>query len=226
MKEKLLLLHGALGSKAQFHSIIEPLEKTFEVFTLNFDGHGGEPIPKYFSIELFTKNVIDFINAKAIDKVTIFGYSMGGYVALNAALQIPEKIKKVITLGTKFDWSIASAEKEVKLLNPVVIEEKVPKFAQKLSLEHQPEDWKSVMQKTAQMMMSMAKGAKLMDIDFKIIDIPVVLGIGSLDHMVSYEETEHVAKLLPNSELIHLEGVKHPIDVVNKELLLNYITST
>lgn len=225
MKEQLLLLHGALGSTAPFDSIIKPLENTYEVYTLNFDGHGGEPIPEHFSIDLFTNNVIDFLNTKAIDNITVFGYSMGGYVALNAALKVPQKIKKIITLGTKFDWSVATAEKEVKLLNPVVIEEKLPKFAQKLSLEHQPEDWKVIMEKTAQMMLGMANGAKLKDADFKVIDIPVTLGLGSLDHMVSYDETEHVAKLLPNSKLVQLEGVKHPIDMVDKELLLNFIFS-
>ena len=96
MKEQLLLLHGALGSTAPFDSIIKPLENTYEVYTLNFDGHGGEPIPEHFSIDLFTNNVIDFLNTKAIDNITVFGYSMGGYVALNAALKVPQKIKKII----------------------------------------------------------------------------------------------------------------------------------
>lgn len=225
MKEKLLLLHGALGSQNQFHALKESLKESFEVHTMNFEGHGGSESTNEFSMNLFSKNVMDYLQSNSIDKVSIFGYSMGGYVALTTALKIPEKITKIITLGTKFNWDIASAEREVKMLNPAKIEEKVPHFAEQLKQEHAPQDWKVVMKKTATMMLNMAKGAKLMDVDFKQIKQEVVIGIGSLDNMVSYEESEYVAGLLPHSKLVKLEGVKHPIGKIGVEDLVNYIKS-
>ncbi|MEM7087431.1 MAG: alpha/beta hydrolase [Bacteroidota bacterium] len=225
MKEKLLLLHGALGSKKQFDRLKQKLEASFDVHAMNFEGHGGSASSNEFSIELFTQNVMDYLEANAMETITIFGYSMGGYVGLNAALKIPKKINKIITLGTKFQWDIESAEKETKMLNPIKIEEKVPAFAEKLKQEHHPEDWKVVMNKTAEMMIEMAKGAKIKDSDFKNINQTVIIGIGSLDHMVSYEESAYVSELLPNSKLVELEGVKHPIDTVGTNELLDYITS-
>ena len=81
------------------------------------------------------------------------------------------------------------------------------------------------MEKTARMMINMAKGAKLNDTDFKKINHSVVIGIGSLDNMVSYEESKYVARLLSNSKLVKLEGVKHPIDKIEVEDLVNYISS-
>ncbi len=225
MKEKLLLLHGALGSKKQFKALKSILDEKFEVYDLNFEGHGGRESNREFSIELFTKNVIDFFKEKSIEKITIFGYSMGGYVAINTALKIPEKINKIVTIGTKFKWDVESSEKEVKMLNPLKIEEKVPQFAEKLKQEHLPQDWKKVMKKTANMMINMGKGTKLSDSDFKQVDIPVIIGIGSLDNMVSYEESEYVCNLLTNAKLITLEGVKHPIDKIDTSQLVNYIIS-
>jgi esterase/lipase len=203
--------------------LVEKLEKHFDVHAINFEGHGGDESAKEFSIQLFTENLIDYIQANSIDEANIFGYSMGGYVALNAALKIPEKIKKVLTLGTKFNWDIESAEKEVKMLNPIKIEEKIPLFAEKLKQEHSPQDWKNIMNRTAEMMMNMAKGAKLIESDFKKINQKVIIGIGSLDNMVSYEESEYVSGLLPNSKLIKLSGVKHPIDKIGTDELVNYI---
>jgi esterase/lipase len=223
MKENLLLLHGALGSKNQFESVKELLEEDFVVHSLNFDGHGGSVSTKEFSIQQFTENVIDYLEANSMDEVIIFGYSMGGYVALNAALQIPEKIKRIITLGTKFRWDIVSVERETKMLDPIKTEQKVPLFAEKLKQEHYPQDWKLIMQKTATMMVNMAKGAKLVDSDFKKINQPVIIGVGSLDNMVSYEESEYVAALIPNSKLIQLEGIKHPIDTIETGELVQYI---
>ena len=223
MKEKLLLLHGALGSKNQFSEIKEQLKDYFEVYVLNFEGHGGSKTQKEFSIELFTENVISFLESASFNKINIFGYSMGGYVAINTALKAPQKIKKIITLGTKFKWNIESAEREAKMLNPIKIEEKVPHFAEKLKQEHQPQDWKIIMEKTAKMMLNMGNGAKLADADFKKINQTVIIGIGSLDNMVSYEESEYVSKLLPNSKLIKLNDVKHSIEKIAIDKLVDYI---
>ena len=60
MKEKVLLLHGALGSKEQFSSIKKIIEVAFDVYDLNFEGHGGVASSREISIELFTHNIIDF----------------------------------------------------------------------------------------------------------------------------------------------------------------------
>jgi len=225
MKQTLILLHGALGSKNQFSTLKSSLEKSFKVHAINFEGHGGTITTRDFSIELFTQNVINYIEANSIKDAIVFGYSMGGYVALNTALKIPNKIKKIHTLGTKFTWDLASAEKEVKMLNPTKIEEKIPLFAEKLKQEHAPQNWKEVVDKTAAMMLNMAKGAKLLDADFKKIKQQVVIGIGSLDTMVSYEESAYVSEVLPNSRVVKLDGVKHPIDTIKTNVLLNYILS-
>ena len=223
MKQNLLLLHGALGSKKQFLRLKIELEEVYNVYDLNFEGHGGRASNSEFSIELFTSNVIEFLHIESLEKVKIFGYSMGGYVALNTALKIPEKISQITTLGTKFNWDMESAERETMMLDPIKIEEKVPHFAAKLKEDHYPLDWKSVMEKTATMMLNMAKGAKLTDDNFKKIIHPVTIGIGDMDNMVSYEESKLVSNLLPNAKLIKLKGVKHPIDKIDVKELTNYI---
>jgi pimeloyl-ACP methyl ester carboxylesterase len=225
MKETLILLHGALGSKDQFNSLKNELDKSFDVHAINFEGHGGKDSDNEFSIQLFTQNVRNYLKKNSINDAIIFGYSMGGYVALNFALLESEKVKKVFTLGTKFDWSLDAAEKEVRMLNPSKVEEKVPQFAEKLRQLHHPQDWKQVMTKTSDMMLNMAKGAKLFDTDFKKIIQPVVIGIGSLDNMVSYAESEYVNRLLPNSTLVQLEGVKHPLEQINTNVLAQFLMS-
>jgi len=225
MSKKLLLLHGAIGSKAQFNVLKTKLEDHFDVYSLNFEGHGGRLTTKSFSIELFAENVLDFLDDQGLDKVQVFGYSMGGYVALKLALQHPDRIEKVTTLGTKFNWDLETAEKEVSLLNPDKVEDKIPHYAAQLWRLHQPQDWKQVMNKTADMMMNMANGAKLSEDDFNQIQQKVTLGWGSEDQMVTLQESEEIAKLLPNGTLITLDGIKHPIESVPVEELMRYILS-
>ena len=223
MKEHIILLHGALGSENQFSQLKESLADKFEVHSMNFEGHGGKTSNKAFSTQLFTENLATYLKENSIQNTHIFGYSMGGYVALNAALQIPEKIQSIYTLGTKFNWSIESAAKEVRMLNPQKIEEKVPKFAKRLADLHFPLDWKEIMNKTGKMMNQIAEREKLKEIDFKRIKHKVTIGVGSLDNMVSYEESLTVANQLTNSKLIELNNVKHPIESLELNTLLNFI---
>lgn len=223
MKNKLILLHGALGCGQQLTRLIKPLKSRFDVHIVNFEGHGGRPSNHDFSMKRFADNVIEYMEAQSLEDVLIVGYSMGGYVALTLALQHPESVRKVVTLGTKFNWEMEAAQKEIKMLNPAKVEEKIPHFATYLEQLHQPEDWRLVMTKTAKMMEAMARGARLFDADFKQIDLPVVIGIGSEDNIVTYDESAYVADLIPNATLVSLPGVKHPIDQVETEVLVEFI---
>lgn len=222
----LLLLHGALGSKKQFTELSEVLSCTYDVHTFNFEGHGDNISEADFSIDLFSENLKQYLIENNLDKVDIFGYSMGGYVAMNSALLFPEKIGTIVTLGTKVDWSIESAEKEVKMLNPEKIEEKVPQFALSLQKEHHPSDWKIVMKKTAAMMLALANGKKLQEDDFKKIENKVIVGIGNLDNMVSFEESSWLANSLPNATLVRLENFHHPLNKIDVVLLADFIMNS
>lgn len=215
----LLLLHGALGSKEQFNELIEKLSAHYKVHTFSFSGHGRVPSHQHaFTIQNFAHEVLDYLNKHQLLKVAVFGYSMGGYVALWLARFYPDRIDKIFTLGTKLKWNQETAEKEIKLLNPEKIIEKVPAFAQGLAGLHGEHEWKSTIAKTALLMKDLAH-THLSDQDFIRIPHAVQLGLGTADNMVTREETEWVQKLLPHGHLLLLENVPHPLDKVDVHLL-------
>lgn len=213
-----LLLHGALGAKDQ----LEPLRSLFgpKAFSMNFSGHGGLPIHGTgYDMSLFTEDVIRFLDEQKLPVVNIFGYSMGGYVALKLAQLHPGRVNSIFTLGTKFDWTPASAEKEVKQLDPARIVEKVPRFAQGLEQRHAPQDWKKVLAKTAEMMLALGNGAALGLSDFQQVTHPVTIAVGSDDAMVTTEESVQVANALVNGRFESIPGFKHPIELVDSGVL-------
>lgn len=222
----LLLLHGALGSKKQFADLAVILESHFTVHSMDFEGHGEYKSNSDFSIDLFVNNVLDYLEKHKLKQVSIFGYSMGGYVAMKAALTFPERINKIVTLGTKVDWSISSAEKEIKLLNPEIIEQKLPHFAKALEEEQTANDWKTVMLKTAKMMLDLANDSHLTEEDFREIQNEVIVGIGELDNMVTFEESSWLASTLPHGKLVTLEQCLHPIQKVKTDLLIGFIKNS
>ena len=83
--KNILILHGAIGSKDQFELLKHQLVKKYNVHSINFSGHGGEVFKSKFNIAQFAEDVLNYLNSKNIESIDVFGYSMGGYVALYLA---------------------------------------------------------------------------------------------------------------------------------------------
>ncbi len=210
-KESLILLHGALGSSAQLEPLVPWLQDDFKVYSLDFTGHGGSRIPDEFTIDCFATDVIQLMDEANIIQAHIFGFSMGGYVGLKVAERMGMRIGKIITLGTKFDWNPKTASEEISRLDPVTIERKVPAFATFLEKRHAPADWKEVLQKTADMMIRLGDQPQWVPGNNDVAN-NVCLMVGSLDKMVSADETRKVADALQNGTFKILEGVDHPME--------------
>ncbi len=220
MKSNLLILHGALGSSVQLEPIAKKLEDKYRVILYNFSGHGGKSIPEEpFSINLFAEELKTLIHKTRIDQCDVFGYSMGGYVALYAARHYTGLIGRIFTLGTKFDWNGESSAREARMLDPVRLEEKIPAFAKTLAERHAPEDWKKVLEKTAEMMLNLGKQNELTLEEMKLIGNEVTVAVGDRDNMVSISETEKAYRHLKNGRMIVMPDTFHPIEKVDSERL-------
>ncbi len=216
----LLLLHGALGSAEQLQPLAGALADTFTVHPFNFTGHGGRPLPEDgFSIAAFAEEVVVFLDEQGIARTNIFGYSMGGYVALYLALHYPERVHRIVTLGTKLKWTPEGATQEVKMLDPTAMQERVPKFAEALARRHAPVAWEEVVQETAQLLLSIGIDPPLEPEDFTAIPHLVTICLGEADTMVTRAESERVAEALPHGRFRLLPGVKHPIEQAPVEVV-------
>jgi pimeloyl-ACP methyl ester carboxylesterase len=213
---QILLLHGAIGSMEQLKELEHELSSSFIVHNIDLNGHGSSVAAAgSFSIPLFAKQVLEFLDRKYIDEVNIFGYSMGGYVGMFLAKHYPERMNKLITLATKFHWDEATAEKEIKMLDAGKIEQKIPAFADTLKKRHYPGDWKIVLSKTIDMLSEMGHNNPLIHEDYKTIGHPALIMLGDRDKMVTLQETLDVYKELPNGSLSIMPGTPHPIETVN-----------
>lgn len=218
--KNLLLLHGALGHSDIFEPFTKELSNYFTVYTPLFSGHGDVEIPENgITIEKYTHELKEFIEKKNLNDVYIFGHSMGGYVALCYALENQKNLNSIMTLGTKFDWTEEQSLEESKMLNPDVIAEKVPKYAELLKNQH-GEKWKQLLPAIAEMMISLGKNPPLKN-NLTPINIPVQIMVGDKDTMVTIEESTEVYNNLPNAKLAILPDTKHPLDKVQRDLLLD-----
>lgn len=221
----LLLLHGAIGAADHFEPLIKELEKDFTIHSFSFPGHGGNEMPgESLSIKLFAETTLGYIDDNKLDKVCIFGYSMGGYVAMYLAKHHPGRVERIVTLATKYHWDGPTAVKEIQMLNADKIEAKLPAFAEALQKRHAPADWRVLLQRTGDMLLTMGEDNPLKPTDYPGIQTPALILLGDRDKMVTLDETLAVYRALPAAQLGILPGTPHPIEQVDTKMLSFFIS--
>jgi len=217
----IILLHGALGIAQDVEPIAEHLrEKGYETYSFSFSGHGINNVwPDEFRIDLFAKELENFIKNNNLNSVVVFGYSMGGYVALYHKANYPDSpISQIFTYGTKFNWSPATVSKEITMLDPDHLLDKWPHFATLLQDKH-GERWKALLRSTAHLMQNLERLDGLTKEDLSDVNIPVVFIRGDQDRVVSSEETLLTASWLLHAQIKTLSHSKHELERSNlKEL--------
>lgn len=221
----LILLHGALGSESLLKPLARELAADYEVHSLNLSGHGNAPFnTEGFGIDIFAEELLAFIESKQLHKPLIFGYSMGGYVALYLEATRPNTFEHIITLGSKFRWNPEVSQKEASRLKPEIIEEKVPVFANML-LDRHGDQWKDLLHATAAMMTGLGATPLLDSSTLASIQTTVTIMRGDQDNMVSEEESRVAAANIPRAVFLELKETPHPIEKVDSDLLTSQLRS-
>lgn len=96
-----ILLHGWLGSWALWRDTIEILGKEFRTYALDFFGFGDSfDRSTDFSVDTYVNLVEQFMERLGIVKAPLVGHSMGGTVSLGVAARYPDKVVKVVIIGS------------------------------------------------------------------------------------------------------------------------------
>jgi pimeloyl-ACP methyl ester carboxylesterase len=217
----ILLVHGALGDATQLAPLRAHLADAHDVHLLELEGHGHTPLGgDAYDMDSFVTNVRDFLSGNGIGRAGIFGYSMGGYVALSLASRHPDLVDRVATLGTKFAWSPEIAARETSRLDPATIRAKVPKFAALLEERHAGAGgWETVLQRTARLMTGLGTNPTIDAATLAKISVRARLMVGDRDAVVTTEETIATARALAAGETTVLPGTPHPFEQVRGPLL-------
>lgn len=80
--------------------VVDGLAKTHKVIVFNNTGMGHSSGKVADSIEQMSNDAYSFINALGYPQVDLLGFSMGGFIAQELAAAHPDKIRKVVLVGT------------------------------------------------------------------------------------------------------------------------------
>lgn len=125
-----LFMHGTLSDKNSTKSLFleeycKDNDLSFAAF--DFTGH-GQSSGKYeqATIGVWLRDALEIIDRVIVDDVYLVGSSMGGWIALLAAKERPDRVKGVVGLASAADftadvWAAFSDEQKKKILDDGVI---------------------------------------------------------------------------------------------------------
>jgi 2-succinyl-6-hydroxy-2,4-cyclohexadiene-1-carboxylate synthase len=95
MAPALIALHGFTHTGRSWDPAIAALGERYRAIAPDIRGHGRQSERRPVTLEA----VLEDIAALAPERFTLAGYSMGGRLALHAALALPERIERLVLVG-------------------------------------------------------------------------------------------------------------------------------
>lgn len=113
-----VLLHGYLESLCVWEEFADILKRNMRVIALDIPGHGvSEVIGEIHSMEFVADVVADVLKQQEVERATIVGHSMGGYVAMALLERHPELVEGIVmfhsTPYADSDEKKANREREI-----------------------------------------------------------------------------------------------------------------
>ena len=108
-----VLLHGYLESMYVWDDFLPLITPEVRVITVDIPGHGiTDSVAEVHTMEMMADILHDMLDAMGIERVTMVGHSMGGYIALAFCEKYPESLDGLVLLS-----STPNADTEQKVEN-------------------------------------------------------------------------------------------------------------
>ncbi len=233
--EPIVLLHGAyMTINLNWGQIIPELAKTKKIIALELQGHGrtsdkGRPF-SYAALADDVAGVMKYLN---LDSADILGYSFGGTIAFQLAIQNPELVKKLIIVSTvfKYDGWLPEARDVFVSIEPEFLDN-TPLKTEYDNIAPDPKQWHPFVTKFIKFD---KEHFNLGEEKIKSIQSPTLLIMGDNDGVALEHKSEMYQLLggdvfgdmagLPKSHMAILPGTGHVSLMMETEKILALITT-
>jgi pimeloyl-ACP methyl ester carboxylesterase len=232
--QPLVLLHGALSAiGTSFGKLLPDLAKERQVIAVEMQGHGHTAdIDRHLRYEQLADDIAALLTQIGIEQADLFGWSLGGGVALQTAIRHPESVRKLVLASVTY----TSGGLYPELLAGIAHTKPedlagTPFYEEYIRIAPHPQDFPRLFAKQQQL------DRELQDWPveaIRAIKAPTLLIIGDSD-IVRPEHTVELFRLLgggvpgdlvglPRSQLAVLPGTTHVALVERAEWLVPMMT--
>ena len=220
----LVLLHGFLESKAIWDDFAGSLQNNFTVLSIDLPGHGeSDEVAETHSMKLMAEAVKQVLKTENILHAVIAGHSMGGYVALQFALDHNEIVKGLVLFHSHSNADNDEARDNRRRTIDIVKKNRhnfIMQFIPDLFDQKHVHKYSLAIQKLQDIAGQMTAGAiiaalsgmrdRCSQLDYLAnTKIPVLSILGKQDSRMPYKLLMEQAMVPSHSEILLLESVGH-----------------
>ncbi len=231
--EPIIFSHGWVEDCSIWKSQTEFFAKKYKVIVYDQRGHGKSDKPKGdYSIQTLSNDLHSLIQELNLKKVTLVGHSMGGMTALVFALDHPDKVSKLVLVGTTAKMSL-SFRIFIWIMTHIFSYESFARGSVDYDYYEPSEQVKKEAFDTA---MKVPKSVAYeclkefttnYDIRDKVsrIKVPTLIIVGDKDKSTPVEMSQYLNRQIEGSKLKIINDSKHMV-MIDKTNELNEITDT
>lgn len=230
--DPLVVVHGAYMNIPTMGAIIPKLAKTHRVYAVELQGHGRTTdIDRPITYQNMADDVAAFMDAVALPKADVFGYSMGSVVGLQLAIRHPAKVNKLVAASVAYDikgWQPEFREFIPKMTVEMFLQMPFAKEYPKLAAD--PKGFPALVKK----MIQLEKEPMAWEKEVKALKTPVLIiagdaDVSTLEHSVAMFRllgggvAGDMGKPLPASRFAVLPATAHTAVITQPDLLQAFI---
>ena len=220
----IVLLHGFLESKAIWDDFKDILQKDFTVVAIDLPGHGESGmIAETHSMQLMGQVVKAVLTAENIEHALVVGHSMGGYVALQFAVENQGQVTGLVLFHSHANAD-SDVTKEIRRRTIAVVQQNkgsfIKHFIPDLFDQKHLANYKREIQKLQDMADSMVPEAIIAAISgmrdrpsqlqyLLLTKTPILFIAGKQDSRMPYNQIIEQAVIPSHSEILLLDNVGH-----------------
>ena len=138
----MVVLHGLLGSSRNWLTTGGDLAARYQVFALDLRNHGKSPHDSPMDYPAMMADVLAWMDAHGLEKVTLMGHSMGGKVAMLLACRHPERVERLIVVDiAPKDYLSHAHRAEFAAMNELRLDTLQSRGEAELRFESRVGDW-------------------------------------------------------------------------------------
>jgi len=101
--ESLVLIHGGLTTISEMQGWVQPMAKTWQVIAVEMQGHGRTAdTDRPMSFTTMGDDVAGLLDHLKISKADLVGHSFGAACAVRAAIQHPERVRRLVVISSPY----------------------------------------------------------------------------------------------------------------------------
>jgi pimeloyl-ACP methyl ester carboxylesterase len=224
--EPVVLVHGLGDDHRAWRRVVAPLMLCRRVVLYDLRGHGGTPLGDADgTLAQLGADLIEVLDDANIEQATIAGFSLGGTIAMRAAIDAPDRINALALIGTSSRVNSAARawyEERAKL-----VDDDAPNLRETLDQDtedvyrNRPEEIEAGLKIRRESTADprgfanacRAMAALRLDDEIGAIKAPTLLVAGDKDQHCPPRASEIIAEKIEGARMQVIEDTGHPLPV-------------